>query len=430
MSLMDDARRTVAAEKSSQEIEFEKLSGTSVRSVRWLVPGRIPRGRITLWAGDGGKGKSTAARSLIASVSTGRPAFGLNYTPEGPGKIIVMASEDSFEECVVPHLIAEGADLDKIAKVYHVRAEPDGRKFRMHLGLEHIVELRAALKERRDIELLVIDPAASFAGRMRIDANREAEVRAVVDPLAELADATGVAVLLIAHLNKAGDAKAVHRIAGSAAWVNAVRMASLVAADPDDDDRRLLMPVKSNVLGSIKEAAAFRLVPIAEGQQFRRHPSMLALTDAEFATVTAQMATVRFEADVSANADDVMGAKRKDPNKVARCCEWLKEFLHDFAYPSQEISDAAKEAGFTIDNVFKAKTALKAEGLRNKKYGADCWWSGFGDSETWQSRPASLTSRVPRHSRDRSQGTQGSHVSNGTLESLEREEREYAEVPP
>src|SRR5262249_20237434 len=59
------------------------------KPVKWLVPGRIPLGKVTLLAADGGAGKSTLTRHVAAAVTTGRASFGLDYAAPPPGKVIL-----------------------------------------------------------------------------------------------------------------------------------------------------------------------------------------------------------------------------------------------------------------------------------------------------------------------------------------------------
>ncbi len=373
--------------------EFERLSDLKAKPVKWLVPGRIPCGKVTLLAADGGSGKSTLTRHLGARVTRGKPAFGMNYPDYTPGNVLLCAAEDSFEEVVIPHLVAEDADLERVARVFHVHSEPDGKVFKMHFGLEHIEELKVELAKHPDVKLIVIDPIASFVGRCRIDDHKQSELRRVLDPLSGLAEATGVAVIVVAHLNKTQNERAVHRIAGSIGYAAAVRLAYMIANDPEDEERRFLLPVKKNLLGVESKAAAFRLEKLegTEAQVFRNLHAFADLSDCDFREVVTQMARVRFEADVEADADEVFGRKTdKDPNKVARCAEWLKVFLAEFAYPADEILEAANRAEFTLDNLKRAKAILKqSAGLFHSNNGKfqGKWWAGLGHPRFWKVRP-------------------------------------------
>src|SRR4029077_11772537 len=87
------------------------------------------------------------------------------------------------------------------------------------------------------------------------------ELRAVLDPVTQLAEDKHVAVLSVTHLTKGATGtsiKVIHRFIGSIAFVGAPRAAFAVIEDPDDKDRRLFLSVKNN-LGPSPQGLAFRL---------------------------------------------------------------------------------------------------------------------------------------------------------------------------
>ena len=67
-----------------------------------------------------------------------------------------------------------------------------------------------------------------------------------------------VAVISITHHNKSQGGSANHKVIGSIAFVAAARAAYLVAADPEDESRRLFLPTKNN-LGPSKYGLSFRV---------------------------------------------------------------------------------------------------------------------------------------------------------------------------
>jgi RecA-family ATPase len=387
---------TAVTVEPSDAIVFESLDGIQAKPVRWEVLGRIPRGKLVLVAANGGEGKSTFCRHLVSKVTSGRPACGVDYVPDNPGEVILFAEEDGVEDVVIPSLVAEGADLSKVFRIPFVASvDAKGVKSRVRFGLEHLEMLKTELKRRPKVRVIVIDPIASFVGRCKIDDHKQTELRRVLDPLNDLAESTGVTVILVAHINKTNGDRAVYRIAGSATYANAVRLAYVLTTDPDDEDgeRRLLMPVKHNLLGLALDSLAFRLVKLKPDEvvALRTHKSFAHLTDTDFAAVADQLARLEYDAAVNANADEVMRCqgKKTGGNKVEKCKAFLREFLAKYAYPSEEIVAAADAAGFTFDNVKEAKAKLKLDGLRNSTRGVlrGTWWSGFGEPETWTLRP-------------------------------------------
>ena len=170
--------------------------------------------------------------SIAADLSVSRCQAGLKYDNPVRAKVLIVAAEDGPEDTILPGLLAEGGDVTRIAILEGIKR--GSAKTDFTLAPEHVELVRAKLKASPDIRLIIIDPIASFVGRAKIDDHRAAELRLVLDPLSELAESTGVTIAMIAHLNKStGDA--VDRIAGSAAYRDAVRAAYLVCEDPDDE---------------------------------------------------------------------------------------------------------------------------------------------------------------------------------------------------
>ena len=75
-----------------------------------------------------------------------------------------------------------------------------------------------------------------------------------------MAERTNIAVLLVRHLNKQEGQKALYRGGGSIGMIGSVRAGLLVAADPKEGGRRLLMPLKSN-LGPTPRTLVYKSCP-------------------------------------------------------------------------------------------------------------------------------------------------------------------------
>jgi hypothetical protein len=387
-----DNKNPAAADTNGRpRLIVRRLADMKAKPVRYLVPGRIASGKLHLVAGRGGSGKSTMLRSAVADLTAGRPAFGLSYVSDGPIRVLLVAGEDGPEDTILPGLAAEGADLSRVELIEGVLVGDAKSGFSLSpVGIELIRERLAACP---DIKLIIVDPVASYVGRLKVDDNRSGELRdAILDPLSRLAEETGAAILIVAHLNK-GSGEAVDRIAGSAAYRDAVRCAYLVAPSEDDEDLRVLMPIKENLPGVERTSIPFRLRHLTDGESTNvlTGVQFAALDDDDRAIIRGQLRRVSFESPQRLSADSLLGPKGdKDKNKVQRCADWLAAFLKLYAFPSSEIVDAGKAAGFTFDNVTKAKTKLKdTAGLRNSNLGRlqGVWWSGIGHPNEWKLRP-------------------------------------------
>ena len=106
--------------------------------------------------------------------------------------------------------------------------------------------------------LLVIDPLMAFLDG-KVNSHRDQDVRRALAPLAAVANRLGVAVLVIRHLNKSSGGPAIYRGGGSIGLAGAARIVLAVGADPEDETRRILAPVKAN-LSAPSPSLAYRLV--------------------------------------------------------------------------------------------------------------------------------------------------------------------------
>ncbi len=362
------------------------LSAIRPEPVRYLVEGLIPLGKLTLFAGDGGHGKTTTTLELAAGVSRGRSVLGIPEATPVAGEVLIISCEDDYADTIVPRLLVLGADLSRIHRVDGLKTR-DGKP--APFSLAHYKELEAELEKRPGVRLVIIDPAGAFIGKAGCNDHKDSELRALLGPLAELAAKHRVAIILIKHFSKGATTKAVHKVGGSAGYVNTVRAAFIVVPDSEDPERKLFIPLKFNI-GPKPRGVAFRLQAIDHTEAEEILAPFGHLTGEDRERLIRQLFRPVWDGRTDDDADDVVGeAARKDPNKVQRCAQWMQEFVGVYAWPSDEIVAAAKRVGFTFDNVKEARIRLKAEkGLRSSKRGYQgAWWTGFGEPDTWTLRP-------------------------------------------
>jgi hypothetical protein len=296
--------------------------------IRWHVPGYLPLGKLIILAGEGGYGKSTLTLDLTAGTSRGRCCFGLAYGPPGPADVLLVSCEDDYGDTVVPRLLSAGADLSRVHRVDGV-AVGEGRP--LAFTLAHLDRLEAELVRRRSVRLVIIDPVSGFVGRAGVDDNRDAELRTVLDPLAELAARRSALVLMVKHLSKDQTRRAAQRVGGSAAYVNAARAAFVVAPDPGDRDRRLFLPIKFNC-GPWPSGLAFRMDALPAGERAGILAGMDHLGPDDRDRLAGQLYRVGWQGPVSVTADDALGADARahraagkaDPDRAAG---WLRDRL-------------------------------------------------------------------------------------------------------
>jgi hypothetical protein len=246
-------------------VRLTRLSEVEAEAVTWLWQERIPQAKLSLIDGDPEEGKSLVTLDLAARVSTGaampdRSACGLPDAAD----VVLLGIEDGLADTVVPRLMAAGADRQRIHSIDGVPERRATGEIVRLATLADLGSLEAAIRQT-GAKLLVVDPLTAFlpAG---VDSHNDAEVRAVLAPLAALAERTGCAVLVVRHLNKQPGGNPLYRGGGSIAIIGVARAAMLAAPDPTDPEklRRVLAVSKSN-LARKPPSLAYRIEDNGDG---------------------------------------------------------------------------------------------------------------------------------------------------------------------
>jgi len=338
-------------------IAYRRVSEIQAKPIRWLWQGRIARGKVSMLAGNPGLGKSQVMVSMAAVVSTGG-AWPVDRTNCERGNVIFLSAEDDPADTIRPRLEAAGADLQRVfvldAVVESYRA--DGGKVVRAFNLTKDMErLGALLAEIGDVALIVIDPITAYLGEA--DSHKNAEIRALLSPLSDLAAKHGTAVVCVSHLNKSGGGEALMRVTGSMAFVAAARAAFIVAKDQEDDGRRLFLPLKNNI-GNDQTGLAF------------------ALQSARVISPAGSIETSRvlWESEaVAVTADEVM-APQGDPEQRSAtddARQFLAELLAAGPVRAGQIKKDADGAGLNWRTVQRAADRL---GVQRRKEGMTGGW--------------------------------------------------------
>jgi hypothetical protein len=328
------------------------LADVQPEPVRWLWPGRIALGKLTLLCGDPGLGKSFVTLDLAARVSSGKCWPDLPILPNPAGGVVLLSAEDDLADTIRPRLDVAGADPSRIVAIQAVRkVQTTGQTREEYFDLtEDLPALEAAIERTADCRLVVIDPLTAYLGKT--DSHKNAEVRGVLSKLFDLAARRKAAVLAVTHLNKAGGLPAIYRAMGSLAFVAAARAVWAVVRDENDETgrRRLFVPVKNN-LGADESGLAYSL------------------------ETTDGAARVAWEAvPVEMRADDALGGSR-----VAAARDEARQFViqtleaNGGDMPSDELSEAAKAEGISRQTLRRAKKAV-AETYNEKGKGGQWRW--------------------------------------------------------
>ncbi len=328
------------------EVVYRRMADIEPVPIRWLWPERIAKGKVTMLAGHPGLGKSQTMISMAAIVTTGG-TWPVDRAPCERGSVIILSAEDDAADTIRPRLKAAGADPERVYILDAVRETGrDGtvrqRPFDLTLDIDRLREL--ALKIG-DVAMIGIDPITAYLGCT--DAHRNAEVRAVLAPLAAMAAEIGAAIVCVSHLNKAGGTDAMLRVMGSLGFVAAARAAYLVARDPEDETRRLFLSIKNN-LAEDRGGLAFRVQARDLGDGIA---TSCVEWDADPVMMTADAAL--------APAGDLEGQTELEGARV-----FLRDLLSDGPVPSKQVRADADGAGYAWATIRRAGKALGVEAIK------------------------------------------------------------------
>jgi putative DNA primase/helicase len=332
--------------------------------IEWLWPNRMAVGKLTLIGGMPGIGKSQFTTFLAAAVTARRPLpCGEGAAPQG--KVLILSAEDDAADTIKPRLMAAGADCSKVAIVTAVRAEGGAgeRTFNLQADLDILEQY---ITQEGDVRLIVIDPITAYTGN--IDSHNNAQVRAVLTPVTQMAARLRVAICAVTHLNKAKGANAINSFIGSIGYVATSRGSFLIARDPDDDGRRLFALAKPSIGPESEGGLAFRVCQSVVGDN-----------------IVAP--TIEWESShVTITADEIVAATAEPAGDKHEAVEFLAEMLAPGPLPVKTLMAAAEEGGMPWIAVRRAKKAL---GVSASRQAADPMDATQGGQWIW-----SLPSKV------------------------------------
>jgi len=201
---------------------------------QWLWPGMIPAGLLTVVFGPPKVSKTSVVIDYVARVSRGDVnPDGTSLGPAAP--VLLGALEDISESGTIKKLKAAKANL---ANVVDVSKGPDGDG--LELELEHIAWLHEVVADYEAPALIVIDTLSSSASK---SITTRPGLKAMLKPLAKLAESTGAAVLLTAHSLKGHD----DIPEGGRSLVSIPRMVLTIQKSKDEPGIRTMSVYASNI---------------------------------------------------------------------------------------------------------------------------------------------------------------------------------------
>ena len=318
--------------QQEETVEIIRMSEVDTQTVEWLWEPYIPFGKVTIVQGNPGEGKTTLALRLCAACTNRKPFPAM--AEHEPFNVIYQTAEDGLGDTVKPRLMEADADLDRVLVI-------DEGKQELSLSDERI---ERAIRQT-GARLIILDPIQAYVGE-KTDMNKANEIRPIFRRLAEVAERTGCAVVLIGHLNKAAGGQSAYRGLGSIDFRAAARSVLLIGRVKREPNVRVIIHDKSSLAPEGKPVA-FCLDP-----------------ETGFEWIG--------EYDIT--ADELLsGAGGNTATKTEQAERLILDLLADGKeLASEDIEKAAAEAGISARTVRAAKKNLDGR-IISKRIGA-AWY--------------------------------------------------------
>lgn len=310
---------------------LKRLQDVEEKEAEWLIFGYIPKGCITLLAGDGGTGKTYLWCNIVAAVTTGHRSIlehDIPFPETVQGKdVLFFSSEDSAAVILRRRLRKAGADANRVLFVDMSDPDFDAIKFNSSALAEIVEECKPAL--------CVFDPIQSFIPADVNMSSRNA-MRQCLSPLASLGEKYGTAFLIVLHTNKKQNVSGRTRIADSADIWDASRSV-LMTGYTEDRGTMYLSHEKSNY-AQLQSTILYRI---------------------ERETVSYKGETDRRDADFMR---ETASAQRPAPARN-EAKELIRAFLQDKEWhKTKEMDEFVKNNGVTFATLKRTKKEMKDAG--------------------------------------------------------------------
>lgn len=383
MSAIPDFRRTDGAASrldaalAAPAVRLIRGDAVVLEPVRWLWPGYLPAGMLTILGGAPGCGKTTIALSLAATVTRG------GVWPNGSrcthaGDVVIWSGEDA-NAVTAARLVASGADMSRVHFIDGI-THSEGEAFDPGRDMPL---LEATLEKLPNARLLILDPIVSAVAG---DSHKGAEVRRALQPVVTLGQRLGCAVLGITHFSKGTAGRdPVERVTGSIAFAALARVvlvaAKVKADDGDSEQRRVLMRAKSNI-GPDDGGFAYALdrvevAPEVEGQRV--------------CWLEALQGTAR---ELLADAESE--PENDDGTTTAGVDGFLRSLLADGPIAAKTIKADADGAGYAWRTVQQSATRLGVERRKEGMKGGWVWGLSGDEPARRRNEDAEDSSQIVR----------------------------------
>ena len=217
-----------------EEKVYKSMSDIEKKDPVWLWYPYIPMNMVTIIQGDPKCGKTYMLLDIISRITRGdkKPFSEERFEV---GNVILQNNDDPLDYTLAKRLDQQGADRSKVFFVDESKKQ---------LYFNNLSRLEKTIEEVNP-SLIVFDPLQSFLGDINI--NSQIEVRNALAPLKDIAEKYNCAIVLVQHLKKGSESKAIYKGVGSIDFIGFARSTIMIMKDKDNKEKRLFVPTSSNV---------------------------------------------------------------------------------------------------------------------------------------------------------------------------------------
>ena len=337
--------RKIEETVTDHDLDMPTLAEFEERQKKWLVPGYIPEGCVTLLCADGGIGKTTLWCDTLAALTVGTTtifdkALEIPFHTGIERTVMYFSKEDPTEEVLKGRLKAAGANEANI-RCFGLDDERLSKIWYGSLLLDKLVE-----KYKPDI--VVFDTLQAFLPD-GVEMSKRKDMRDALNPLNALGAKYGTAFLMIMHTNKSNSSGRQRMADSSDIWD--LGRSALMAGRTKDENICYLSHEKSNY-GKLQKTILFSLSDNGikfEGTSRRKDRDYMA---------------------------DNIAAPAPTP-KLDEARDFILENIED-GMEVGELERMAKAAGITLGTIQNARAVLKKDNKIKVKP------TGFGKEKKWR----------------------------------------------
>lgn len=346
------------------EKELMYRMGKNIRRKRpeYLWDPYLALGRLVHLMGMSGEGKSPVTIDIAARVTAGKPWPDGAANLLGPSTVILMNLEDEVESVIMPRFDLAGGNDEKLCFIEGTRLTKDSDSYEASFALDTDMELLANLaRSIDDLAIIIIDPITNYLGKRKM--NAEDDVRAVLTPLASLAQELGITVMNVGHMNKReSGTNPLHRAMGAAAFVAVSRETYMFGPDPDSEDKH------SHVMAPTR-------IKSNPGIKYKTYAKLIEINDKETGEKSSFMTEgIEWGEKTSVDASELADPEtNKNKSKNAEAAEFLRELLSKGKLPVKTCLNELRNAGYDTEKLDMTRIRKKA-GASSSNEGKNSTW--------------------------------------------------------